>query len=286
MRHRAQHGADEAYRQDCGSSTASDSWKSRESRLRSRSDDRRYCSPGGNRETISRLIYRRSVHWIPLQSQWTTGAAASVVACAGSFSTVTSEEETGCCQHSLLLSGSPYFCPLILEPDLNDTHTQPRLLRQMFPNLKRVQKSCYITSGKCGKRGRKDSLSPNTRTFRHGFGLDSKDCLKARLCAVVRMVRGLFGPLRPSCRWGPFAVADDVTGPETEAIDDDTGLFCPFVGTTEFSPSISGITLARSWIRTSPLTCVTRDVHECHFLLEVRSTEKASRSDDELIAFF
>ena len=35
-------------------------------------------------------------------------------------------------------------------------------------------------------------------TFRQGFGLTSKDALNCRLCAAVKIVLGLFGPLRPS----------------------------------------------------------------------------------------
>jgi hypothetical protein len=37
-------------------------------------------------------------------------------------------------------------------------------------------------------------------TFLHGFGLTSNEALNCRLCAAVRMVRGRFGPRRPS-RW-------------------------------------------------------------------------------------
>ena len=35
-------------------------------------------------------------------------------------------------------------------------------------------------------------------TFRHGFGLISKEALNCLLCAAVSIVLGLFGPLRPS----------------------------------------------------------------------------------------
>ena len=35
-------------------------------------------------------------------------------------------------------------------------------------------------------------------TFRHGFGLTSKDALNCRRCAAVKIVLGRFGPLRPS----------------------------------------------------------------------------------------
>lgn len=43
------------------------------------------------------------------------------------------------------------------------------------------------------------SLASPSRTFRQGFGLTSKEALKARLCWVVNIVLGLFGPLLPSC---------------------------------------------------------------------------------------
>lgn len=39
-----------------------------------------------------------------------------------------------------------------------------------------------------------------SRTFRHGFGDSSKDALNARLCCVVKIVRGRFGPRLPSIR--------------------------------------------------------------------------------------
>lgn len=42
------------------------------------------------------------------------------------------------------------------------------------------------------------SLAKFSRTFRHGFGDTSNDALKARRCCVFKMVRGLFGPRRPS----------------------------------------------------------------------------------------
>lgn len=66
------------------------------------------------------------------------------------------------------------------------------------------------TSLKCHKVGyheftwtirtlRPVSLARASLTFRQGFGLTSNEALKARRCCVVRMVRGLFGPRRPSC---------------------------------------------------------------------------------------
>lgn len=42
------------------------------------------------------------------------------------------------------------------------------------------------------------SLARASRTFRHGFGLTSNDALNCLLCADVRIVLGLFGPLLPS----------------------------------------------------------------------------------------
>lgn len=42
------------------------------------------------------------------------------------------------------------------------------------------------------------SLAKFSRTFRHGFGDMSNDALKARRCCVFSMVRGRFGPRRPS----------------------------------------------------------------------------------------
>lgn len=42
------------------------------------------------------------------------------------------------------------------------------------------------------------SLARVSRTFRHGFGDTSKDALNARRCCVLSIVRGRFGPRRPS----------------------------------------------------------------------------------------
>ena len=44
------------------------------------------------------------------------------------------------------------------------------------------------------------SLARASRTFRQGFWLRSKEFLKARRWLVVKMVRGRFGPRRPSMR--------------------------------------------------------------------------------------
>uniref|UniRef100_A0A182J1N7 Uncharacterized protein n=1 Tax=Anopheles atroparvus TaxID=41427 RepID=A0A182J1N7_ANOAO len=44
------------------------------------------------------------------------------------------------------------------------------------------------------------SFAKPSRIFRHGLGEMSNDALKARRCCVVRMVRGRFGPRRPSMR--------------------------------------------------------------------------------------
>lgn len=42
------------------------------------------------------------------------------------------------------------------------------------------------------------SCARPSRTFRQGFGLNSKDALNARRCWVVNIVLGRFGPRRPS----------------------------------------------------------------------------------------
>lgn len=42
------------------------------------------------------------------------------------------------------------------------------------------------------------SLARFSLTLRHGFGETSNDALKALRCCVFRMVRGRFGPRRPS----------------------------------------------------------------------------------------
>lgn len=42
------------------------------------------------------------------------------------------------------------------------------------------------------------SLANVSRTFRHGFGDTSNDALNARRCWVFSIVRGRFGPRRPS----------------------------------------------------------------------------------------
>lgn len=42
------------------------------------------------------------------------------------------------------------------------------------------------------------SLARLSRTFRHGFGETSNDALKALRCCVFNIVRGRFGPRRPS----------------------------------------------------------------------------------------
>lgn len=42
------------------------------------------------------------------------------------------------------------------------------------------------------------SLAKFSRTLRHGFGDTSNDALNARRCCVFKMVRGRFGPRRPS----------------------------------------------------------------------------------------
>lgn len=41
---------------------------------------------------------------------------------------------------SFPFSGCPHFCPLILEPDLNDAHAEAGFLRQMFPDLEQGRK--------------------------------------------------------------------------------------------------------------------------------------------------
>jgi hypothetical protein len=72
-------------------------------------------------------------------------------------------------------------------------------------------------------KGERETVHHDILTFRHGFGLVSKDALKALLWAVVRIVRGLLGPLLPSCR-GIDVVVVGVTGAETELFEDETGL--------------------------------------------------------------
>ena len=57
------------------------------------SDDRRCCSRGESRETVSPLIYRLKRRSIPLLIPW-TGAAASAVASVGSFSAGSVKRET------------------------------------------------------------------------------------------------------------------------------------------------------------------------------------------------
>lgn len=42
------------------------------------------------------------------------------------------------------------------------------------------------------------SLANDSLTLRQGLGLISNDALKARLCWVVKMVLGRFGPRLPS----------------------------------------------------------------------------------------
>jgi len=80
-------------------------------------------------------------------------------------------------------------------------------------------------------------------TFRHGFWLISNEALNARRWAVVKIVRGLFGPRRPSCRILPLPLPPTFVAGLFELLELGTGLAWLFVGTLAFSPKIVGKTI-------------------------------------------
>jgi hypothetical protein len=53
----------------------------------------------------------------------------------------------------------------------------------------------------------------NRPTFRQGFGLTSNEALNCRLCAAVRIVRGRFGPRRPSLGRPPPSSSNPSSSP-------------------------------------------------------------------------
>lgn len=114
------------------------------------------------------------------------------------------------------LSSTDYVFLQILRIILPREHMQSKT--KVTPGLQQFAVGCSvlrIAACICFRRGkclkvhqqftwtiltlRPVSLAKASLTFRQGFGLISKEALKARLCCVVRIVRGRFGPRRPSC---------------------------------------------------------------------------------------
>lgn len=90
------------------------------------------------------------------------------------------------------------FGALILKPNLFGTNERfkYRALNGKIHSMKKNWESSRLTWTM--RKLRPVSLAKFSRTLRHGFGDTSKDALNALRCCVFNIVRGRFGPRRPS----------------------------------------------------------------------------------------